>query len=221
MKKFAFLIFAAVLLLCLSSCQKSENNAESGGENGGFFSDVISKIGGDKKEKTTTTTMPAEEASHLAEKIENGRFDSFDSYNEEEKEKIKEYVEKDGYTLKYNKDGSGTLSNEEGEWFIGRGWVENDYTRGVPPIDFGTITMSSEYNENGENYYIFLIKNSTVAVAEEYVGKLAAAGFKDTGESQIDADAGVVVFCGKDDSGRLIEAAYSPYGFTVKIFLKK
>lgn len=215
MKKFASLIFTAALLLCLCSCQKNE----SGSADSGIFSGVISKIDGGKEEKTTTTTMPSEEASHLAEEIENGRFDSFDSYNKEEKEKIKEYVEKDGYTLEYNEDGSGTLSNEEGKWLIGKGWVRNDYTRGIPEIDFGEITMSTESVESGKDCYVFLVKKATPDNAQQYIKKLIAAGFKDTGESQLNADSGMVAFSGKDDSGRVIAAAYSSFGFTVKIFL--
>ena len=165
--------------------------------------------------------MPEEEASHVASKIEDGRFGDFSAYNDEEKEKIKEYVEKDGYTLEYNDDGSGTLSNEEGSWYVGKGWVDNEYTKGVPPIDFGTITMSSEAEESGGKFYIFLIRDATAYTANEYAEKVKAAGFADTGESECCPDAGVVSYAGVNSSGKRVEIAYSSYGFTVKIFINK
>ena len=146
---------------------------------------------------------------------------SNNNYNEEEKEKIKEYVEKDGYTLEYNKDGSGTLSNEEGSWYIGKGWVENEYTKNVPPIDFGTITMSSEMEEKDEKYYIFLIRDSSPMDASDYVEALKNAGFNETGHNESSVEAGVVTFTGENNNGQHIELAYSSYGFTVKILLNK
>ena len=218
MKRIFALIASALLLLSLCACsviKDKDGKADSGKSDGGVFSNIKSgKIFG----KTTTTTMPAEEASHLASKIENGRFDNFDNYSDEEKEKIKEYVEQDGYTLEYNEDGSGTLSNEEGSWFVGKGWVDNEYTDSVPPIDFGTITMSSELEENGESFYIFLIKNTNASTAYEYTEKLKAAGFTENAEGESNVDLGVVTYCASDSSGKRVEAAYSSYGFTLKIY---
>ena len=218
MKKLTAVALCAALLLCFCACSggKDENGKADGGkDDGGVFSNIIS---GKIFEKTTTTTMPAEEASHLAQKIESGRFDSFDGYSDEEKEKIKNFVEQDGYTLEYNEDGSGTLSNEEGSWFVGKGWVDNEYTASVPPVDFGTVTMSSEYEEKGESYYIFLVKETSAATVQEYTEKLKAAGFTEDVESQSDVDAGIVTFCASNSGGKRVEAAYSSYGFTLKIF---
>lgn len=218
MKKLTAIALCVALLLSLCACSggKDENGkADSGKDDGGVFSNIIS---GKIFEKTTTTTMPAEEASHVAQKIEHGRFDSFDGYSDEEKEKIKDFVEQDGYTLEYNEDGSGTLSNEEGSWFVGKGWVDNEYTASVPPVNFGTVTMSSEYEEKGESYYIFLVKETSAATVQEYTEKLKAAGFTEDVESQSDVDAGIVTFCASNSGGKRVEAAYSSYGFTLKIF---
>ena len=217
MKKIIALAASAVLLLSLCSCtviRNEDGKADSEKSDGGVFSNIIS---GKIFEKTTTTTMPAEEASHIAQKIENGRFDTFDGYSDEDKEKIREYAAQDGYTLEYNEDGSGTLSNEEGSWFVGKGWVDNEYTDSVPPIDFGTITMSSVLEDSGRSYYIFLIKNTSASAALDYTEKLKAAGFTEDVESQTDVDAGIVTYCASDSSGKRVEAAYSSYGFTVKI----
>lgn len=220
-KKTLAVISAMVLLLSLCACKRTGTESENTDtkEDKGFFSGIFSS---DKKEaETTTTTIPAEEASHLAKKIENGRFGSFDDYGEEDKQKIKEYAEKDGYTLEYNEDGSGTLSNEEGTWFVGKGWVDNEYTDGVPPIDFGKITMSSECEENEKKYYIFLVKETSADRAKEYADSVKAAGFEEIGESVTDLDAGIVTFTGENESGKHIEIAYSGNGLTVKILMNK
>lgn len=222
MKRIAALFTAFLMMLCLCSCRKdtsSENDKKE--DSKGFFSSILPSDKKNKEDKTTTTTMTPEKASHVAEKIEDGHFESFSEYNEEEKEKIKEYVEKDGYTLEYNKDGSGTLSNEEGSWYIGKGWVENEYTKNVPPIDFGTITMSSEMEEKDEKYYIFLIRDSSPMDASDYVAALKKAGFKEIGHSESNVEAGIVTFTGENNNGQHIELAYSSYGFTVKIMLNK
>lgn len=220
MKKIISALLALSVLFCFASCGKKDDSKKEKDEGGGFLSGILPDKE-DKKEKTTTTTMPEEEASHVASKIEDGRLDSFSSYNEEEKAKIKEYVEKDGYSLEYNSDGSGTLSNEEGSWYVGKGWVDNEYTEGVPPIDFGKITMSSEMEENDGKYYIFLIREASVYTANEYVEKVKAAGFADTGGSVCDVDSGIISYTGDDGNGKRVEIAYSSYGFTVKIFIEK
>lgn len=222
MKKIISALLVLAVLFSFSACgKKSTGETEKNDkDSGGAFSGLIS-ADKDKKEKTTTTTMPEEDVSHIAKKIEDGRFDNFSSYNEKEKEKIKEYVEKDGYTLEYNPDGSGTLSNEEGSWFVGKGWADNEYTKGVPVIDFGTVTMSSEMEEGNGKYYIFLIRDASVYKVKEYVDAVSAAGFSDDGSSVLDIDSGVISFSGENDSGKRIEIAYSSYGFTVKIILNK
>lgn len=223
MKKIIAVLSVIAVILCFSSCKKGGGDNLSGKDekkdsvHSGIFSDKKDK----EKETTTTTTMPEEKVSHIADKIEKGRFDSFDGYSDEEKQKIKEQVEKDGYTLEYNSDGSGTLSNEEGSWFVGKGWVDNEYTKGMPAVDFGTVTMSSEMDEGGEKYYIFLIRDTTAYKVQEYVEALKKAGFSETGKSESNPDAGVVTFIGENGNGQHVEAAYSANGFTLKIVLEK
>lgn len=202
MKKTLAMISAALVILSFASCKKS--------------ADTQSTTAADA---SVTTTMPSEKASHLAKKIEDGHFDSFDGYNDEEKEKIKESIEKDGFTLEYNDDGSATVSNEEVTYFVGKGWVDNEYTKDVPPIDFGTITKSSEYDEEEEKFYIFLINDASAVNAQEYVDRLKDAGFKETGENESDVASGIVTFTGENEDGKRVEVACSPYGFTVKIVL--
>lgn len=217
MKKFTAIIMIISVILCLTSCGKKSAQSDENGKNG-----LFEKASSETADKTSavSTTMPQEEVSHVAKKLEKGRLGSFDSYSEEEKAEIKKQVEKDGYTLEYNEDGSGTLSNEEGTWFVGKGWVDNEYTVDVPPIDFGTVTMSSEYEEGGESCYIFLVRNVTAVRAQEYVDSLKAAGFSEVGENESNPDLGVVTFAGERSDGRHIEAAYSLNGFTVKIYTK-
>ncbi len=219
MKKIIAVLSVLAVLLCCSSCKKGCADKPSGADE--KKDSIFSGIFSDKKETTTTTTMPEEEASHLADKIEKGRFDSFDEYSDDEKEKIKEYVEKDGYSLEYNSDGSGTLSNEEGSWFVGKGWVDNEYTKGMPAVDFGTVTMSSEMDEGGEKYYIFLIRDTTAYKVQEYVEALKNAGFAEIGENESSPDLGIVTFIGENSDGHHVEAAYSGNGFTLKIVLNK
>lgn len=219
MKRIIALLSAAAMVLSLCSCGKvAESKDDKSSESGGFLSGIISS-GKKKSDEETTTAKTPEDLSHAADKIEKGRFDSFDGYSDEEKQKIKEYAEKDGYTLEYNEDGSGTLSNEEGSWYVGKGWTDSEYTEGVPPIDFGTITMSSEMEESEGKYYIFLVRDVSSARVKEYVESLEAAGFKDTGDSVIDTDSGIISFTGENDAKR-VEAAYSSNGFTFKIVLK-
>lgn len=202
MKKIMAVVLLTVALLCLFACKKSNGDS------------------GETTTTTTTTTILEEEASHIAQKLEKGGIDSFDKFSEEDKKAIKEYAEKDGYTLEYNDDGSATISNEEGQWFVGKGWVDNEYTEGVPPLDFGTITKSSELNEGEEKSYYFLVKETSADKTIEYVDSLIAAGFAETGEGERNADAGIVTFVGENESGKHIEIAYTSNGLTMKILLK-
>ncbi len=208
------------MLFCFCSCGRIVVSKDGKEKKDGFFAGIFSSDRKKSDEETTAVKTP-EDLSHAADKIEKGRFDSFSGYSEEEKRKIKEYAAEDGYTLEYNDDGSGTLSNEEGSWLVGRGWVENEYTEGVPPLDFGKITMSSEMEEESEKFYIFLIRDASSLKAQEYVESLEAAGFKDTGSSVSDVDAGIISFIGENEDGKRIETAYSSNGFTVKIIIGK
>ncbi|MCQ2479920.1 MAG: hypothetical protein MJ120_04690 [Clostridia bacterium] len=220
MKKIIALISTLLLLLSLSSCKVAESDKKDPqGEKKETHSGILSGIfSGKEKETTTTTTMGEEEVSHLADKLEKGRLDSFASYSDKEKQQIKQQVEKDGYSLEINEDGSGTLSNEEGSWYVGKGWYDNEYAMDVPPIDFGSITMSGESDEGDGKFYIYLIRSATVYQVADYVESLKSAGFTEKVESDINTDAGVVSFSGSNKDGKRVVLGYSQYGFTVKIY---
>ncbi len=221
MKKIIAILLSLMLLLSLSSCKVAENSKkEPQGEKKESHSGILSGFfnGKEKETTTTTTTMPAEEVSHVADKLVHGRLDSFASYSDKEKQQIKQQVEKDGYSLEINDDGSGTLSNEEGSWYVGKGWYDNDYAMDVPPIDFGSITMSGESEENDGKFYIYLIRNATVYQAADYVEKLKSAGFAEDVESDINTDAGVVSYSASNKDGKKVVLGYSQYGFTMKIY---
>lgn len=213
MKKQRFLLLLLILpaiSVLLASCKVSKIS-DPGSSTAAPSSQSASS--GEK-----STTLSSQRAQRVANDIEKGRFDNFDSYSDEEKEIIKKSVEDDGYTLEYNPDGSATLSNEEGSWFIGTGWTENEYTKGIPKPDFGTVTMSAEDEDGGEKFYIFLIKNASAEQVADYTGKLKEAGYTPSPESVIDIENGIISFDGKNSAGRSISIGYTVRtGMTVKL----
>ncbi|MGN1480047.1 MAG: hypothetical protein ACI4XH_09780, partial [Acutalibacteraceae bacterium] len=163
MKKIAAAVLPALMVLALCSCSDKadggDTTANTTASSGTSYSD----------ETTEITTLAQQKIDHIAESIEKGRFSSFDGYSEQEKEQIKQAVENDGYTLEYNSDGSGTLSNDEGSWFVGKGWVDNEFTQGLPAPDFGTVTMSAQDKDDSGDFYIFLLREVTSQEAADYV----------------------------------------------------
>ncbi|MBQ7596624.1 MAG: hypothetical protein IJU45_08175 [Clostridia bacterium] len=209
-KLLLLLLLLTAISILLSSCKVSGNNEAD-------TSKTDSQSGTSAVTEESTTLSP-QSAKGVARQIENGRFDNFNNYSDEDKALIKESVEKDGYTLEYNSDGTATLSNEEGSWFIGTGWADNEYTKGLPAPDFGTVTMSAEDEEKGKSFYIFLIKNATARQAADYVEKLEDSGFESTQEKTVDIDNNVVVFYGKNSNGKIVELGYTHNGLTIKIY---
>ncbi len=172
--------------------------------------------------KTTTTntgktTIPPSRIEHIANKLEQGMIESFDGYSAEEKEQIKQAVEKDGYTLEFKEDGSGVLSNEEGAWTVAKGWVENEFTKGVPAVDFGMVTMSFSDTDSKGDYYMFLIRQASYSEVENYVEKLKLAGFTDIQSEANNKDGNIIVFEAYNADGKFIALGYSSNGFTVQI----
>ncbi len=203
------LLILPVISISLSSCKVNDKKP------------VTSKTdpsGGEVTVTEESTTLSSQRAENVARQIENGRFDNFKNYSDEDKALIKESVEKDGYTLEYNGDGTATLSNEEGSWFIGTGWTDNEYTKGLPAPDFGTVTMAAEDEEKGKAFYMFLIKNATAQQAADYVKKLEDAGFEPTQEKVVDVENSVIMFYGRNSGGKSIELGYTSKGLTVKIY---
>ena len=209
-KLLLLLLLTAIISIFLSSCKISKK----------ADNDVSGTSSTDMSETVTeeSTTLNPQRAQGVANEIEKGRFDNFDKYSDEDKELIKKSVEEDGYTLEYNSDGSATLSNEEGSWFIGTGWAENEYTEGMPKPDFGTVTMSAEDEEGGSKFYMFLIRNASAQQAADYVEKLEKSGFSSTEEKIADVDNGIIVFKGKNSTGKTVELGYSKNGLTIKIY---
>lgn len=208
MKKILLLLIAcAMLLFC--ACDEDAPKVEE-----------------DQTKSTSQSSAPSEESTtvapqrieHIAEKLEKGMLENLDEYNEEEKEQIKSAVEKDGYTLEFNDDGSGVLSNEEGEWTVAAGWVENEYTEGIPVIDFGTVTMSMEDEDSKGKYYMFLIRQANFLEVENYVETLGQIGFTDVISKVVNQSANAVVFEAQNSNGKRIELGYSSNGFTFKIY---
>ena len=211
MKRIAVLPILLMLAVFFTACQKETTDATSSEPNSSESSTLSEQ---DK------TTVPQQRINHIAESIEQGQFESFDRYTDTDKEKIKKAVEDDGYTLVYNKDGSGTLSNDEGSWYVGKGWVSNKFTDGLPKPEFGVITMSAQdKDENGE-FYIFLIRKASVKEVADYVDKLEQLGFKAEGEKVESIENGAVVFNAKNADGKKVEIAYSSNGFTYRIYVK-
>ena len=161
MKKIAAAVLSVMLVFSLGACSGKSDGGDTAvnttAGSGTSYSDETSE----------STTLSQQKIEHIAESIEKGRFDTFDSYSDDEKEKIKQAVESDGYTLEYNPDGSGTLSNDEGSWFIGKGWVDNEFTQGVPAPDFGTVTMSAQDKDDNGDFYIFLLREVTAQEASD------------------------------------------------------
>lgn len=215
MKKIAAAVLSIMFVFALGACSGKSDSGDTAADttagSGTSYSDETSE----------NTTLSQQRIEHIAESIEKGRFDSFDSYSDEEKEKIKQAVEKDGYTLEYNPDGSGTLSNDEGSWFIGKGWVDNEFTKGVPAPSFGTVTMSAQDKDDGGDFYIFLLREVTAQEAADYVAELEKAGFSNADSKQIDVDAGVVMFVASNGAGKVVSVGYSSNGFTLKIYNTK
>ncbi len=199
MKKVLIVFSAFILMFLMTSCSKEKNKQKV-------------------EESTEPTALLEEEADYYAKKIAKGRLGSLKEFNEKEKAEIKKELENEGYTVVFNDDGSGLISNEDGQWYIGKGWNDTDYTDGVPAVDFGTITMSSEEKDNQGNSYIFLVRDVTSNQAADYVEKLKKAGFEEQPGSAVDAKSGVVQFIGKNKSGKTVNVGYSSRGFTVRIY---
>ncbi len=206
-KTVAFLL--ALCLLTFVGCSGDLSDGEK-----------ASSVDGETTTSTTVAdaTIPSQRIEHIAEKLEKGMLENFDGYSDEEKEQIKEAVEKDGYTLEFNDDGSGKLSNEEGEWTVAAGWVDNEYTRGVPEMDFAVITMSMEDSDNGGDYYMFLIRQADFLEVENYVETLCQVGFDNIETKVINQDVETIVFEAENKDGKGIELGYSSNGFTIKIY---
>lgn len=206
MKKAGFVI-AVCLLLFLCACEDSVVQNKTTNPDGTSTSSAIKE----------TTTLP-QKIEHIAQKLENGMLDNLDEYSDDEKEQIKQAVENDGYTLEYNSDGSGTLSNEEGEWTVGAGWVKNEYTEGVPEIDFANVTMGYEDKDSKGDYYMFLIRQANFLEVENYVETLEQAGFNKVETKTVNQHGNAVVFEAENDQGKRVELGYSSLGFTLKIY---
>ncbi len=196
MKKIVLLITVSLLLL-LWGCNKNPGEQQSG--------------------TTTTTTDSHQKIQQAAEKVKNGNLGSFSEYSDEELEEIVSAVAKDGYSLEIKDDGSGILSNEEGEWIVGKGWVENEYTKGVPEIDFGEITMSVEDEDSQGKYYMFLIRSASFLEAENYVETLCQRGFDNIQDKVINQKGNMIVFNAQNDQGKKVSLGYSSNGFTLKL----
>lgn len=203
MKKTILLLLAVVMFL-FSACEKKppETDAEST----------------DPSTTTKESTTLAQKIEHIADKLKNGMLENLEDYNEEEKEQIKQAVENDGYTLEFNEDGSGTLSSEEGEWTVAAGWVRNDYTDGVPEVDFANITMSMEDSDNRGNYYMFLIRQANYLEVENYVETLEGSGFDKVISKAMYQEGNTAVFEAENSEGKRVELGYSSLGFTFKIY---
>lgn len=201
-------IFVLLLILCmlvLCSCSGETDNGEKSTS---------------PSTSTTTaqsTTVPPQRIEHIAQKLEKGMIESFDGYSDEEKEQIKKAVEEDGYSLEFKDDGSGILSNEEGEWTVAKGWVENEYTMGVPEVDFGMVTMSFDDEDSQGKYYMFLIRQASFPEVENYIQKLEQAGFDNITDKVINEDGSMIVFNASNDDGKLVSVGYSANGFTLKL----
>ena len=220
MKRYFAALLAVLLLAVMTAChvQKQQPDGKTAADGASGSSSAAQKS---EQSTTASTTLSSQRAERVANEIEHGQFESFAGYNEEEKEKIKQSVERDGYTLEYHADGSATLSNEEGEWFVGKGWVQNEFTEGLPPVTFGKVTMSAENTEQGETYYIFLIRSATVTQVADYVEALQAAGFApSSAENVVDIDNGIISFDAENAAGKHVSVGYSVNGFTLKISRK-
>ncbi len=203
MKKTAVVLLAAVMLI-LCSCNGNPDTSEQ------KTTEPVTT--------TMSTTMPPKKAEHIAQKIEEGLVGDLNEYSEDEKEQIKDAAEKDGYTLEFKDDGSGVLSNEEGEWTVGAGWVENDYTASVPEMDFGVITMSVEESDSKGEYYMFLIRQADFFETENYVETLEQVGFNEVETKAVYQQSNSIVFIAENKSGKRVEIGYSPNGFTLKLY---
>ena len=215
MKKIAAAVLTFLIACALCSCS---DKADGGND---AANTAVSSGTSYSDETSETTTLSQQKIDHIAESIEKGRFSTFDSYSDEEKEQIKQAVEEDGYTLEYNPDGSGTLSNDEGSWFIGKGWVDNEFTKGLPAPNFGEVTMSAQDKDDGGDFYIFLLREVTAQEAADYVAELEKAGFTKEDSRQIDVNAGVVMFDASNSAGKYVSVGYSSNGFTLKIYNNK
>lgn len=206
MKK-ALLILSVVLLASLCACNKD------------------SKPDSHSLPQTTTaatqtkpaTTLP-QRIEHIAQKLKEGRLESFDGYSDEEKEQIKQAVENDGYTLEFNADGSGSLSNEEGEWTVAAGWVKNEYTEGVPEVDFANVTMSFEGNDSKGDYYMLFMRQASYLEVENYVETLCQAGFDKIETKALNQEGQMIVFEAENKLGKRIEIGYSSNGFSMELY---
>ena len=212
MKKLPLLLAALTISLSFAACKEIKNNNEN--TSSSLAEDSSASVSATEER----TTLSSQRAEGVARDIEKGRFDSFSQYSDEEKELIKKSVEQDGYTMKYNSDGSATISNDEGSWFIGTGWAENEYTEGLPKVDFGTVTMSAQGEEQGKDFYIFLIKNAAAQQVADYIETLEEAGFSDSGDKIVDIQNGVISFIGTNSESKTVELGYTANGMTLKIY---
>lgn len=203
MKK-VWLVILVLVLFLLCSCEG--NNTQQ----------TTSKA--DSSSATQQTTTVPQKIEHVAQKLENGMLDNLDEYSDDEKDQIKQAVENDGYTLEFNPDGSGTLSNEEGEWTVGAGWVRNEYTETVPEIDFANITMSLEDKDSDGEYYMFLIRQANFLEVENYVETLEQCGFNKVETKTVIQESNTVVFEAENAQGKRVELGYSSLGFTLKLY---
>lgn len=203
---------AAGLMLC--SCSSSQSS-ETGSSPQEVSAASQTEAGAAEDE---TTTLSSQKAEGVARDIEKGNFDNFKNYSDQEKELIRQTVEKDGYTLEYNDDGSATLSNDEVSVIIGAGWVENEYTKDIPAPGFGTVTKSSEGSDSGNDFYIFLIKDADAQQIADYISKLEQTGFAAVGEKTVDIENGVISFDGQNSEGKKISIGFTQRnGMTLKI----
>ena len=212
MKRFLAGFTACLFVLSLSACSVGKDKEKSTQQQTENVSESSTAEGA-----VTTTAIPEQRVEHVAESVEKGLISDFGQFSDADKKKIKEKIEEDGYTFEYNSDGSATLGNEEVTVVVGRGWEDNEYTKGIPEYTDGDITMGSNGSDSDGDFCIFLVRNSSAKEAIEYVGKLEEAGFKDDNK-EMSAEAAVVSFEGKNSEGRQVSVGYSSYGFTIKAY---
>lgn len=160
MKRISAFIIAVLLLFSLCSCKS--NVEQTIPEN--------------------TETGEYTEMRRVALAIENKTFTGkFDKYTAEQKEEISSYLKRTKYNITYKDDGSAEIEHRGKKWLIGIGWVQNEFTEGIPEPKLGDFAQVTPDPRGDGKAIFFLIKATGSENFEQYVKRLNEAGFETVG----------------------------------------
>lgn len=116
------------------------------------------------------------------------------------------YVAEEGFKTTQKADGTWEAEGADGLYAVTGKWPDNDFTRLLPPPDFGTVQSASSEG----NVFSALLADVTQGEARLYAEKLQEAGFTvDAEESPEIAGADLYTFTAKNAGGAEVSVSYT------------